>query len=97
MLGMPALTALVFTMKMDGVDLMQFRCPRKFRVTSTEDQEIPARSEALVVGTVSKKAKGNLMIESVIDGQKERKFTIATTVIRPTEGKCEVRVFNPAD
>ena len=97
LLGMPVLTALGFTLKMDGVDMMQFRRPRKFRVTSTEDQEIPARSEALVVGTVSKKAKGDLMMEPVIDGQKERKFMIARTVSRPTEGKCVVRVFNPAD
>ena len=33
LLGMPALTALGFTLKMDGVDLMQFRRPRKFGVT----------------------------------------------------------------
>ena len=39
----------------------------------------------------------NLMIEPVIDDQKERKFMIARTVSRPTEGKCVVRVFNPAD
>ena len=97
LLGTPALTALGFTLKMDGVDMMQFRRPRKFRATLTEDQEIPARSEALVVGTVSKKAKGDLMIEPVIDGQKERKFMITRTVSRPTEGKCVVQVFNPAD
>ena len=36
-LGMPALIALDFTLKMDGVDMMQFRRLRKFRVTSTED------------------------------------------------------------
>ena len=97
LLRLPALADLGFTLKMDGVDMMQFRRPHKLRVTSTEDQEIPARSEALAVGTVLKKAKGNLMIEPVTDGQKERKFMVARSVSRPTEGKCVVRVFNPAN
>ena len=42
LLGMPALTALSFTLKMDGIDMMQCRRPRKFRITLTEDQEIQA-------------------------------------------------------